>query len=289
MKQALSARGPILRAAGRRPSVRTTVVAVACAVMFLALVLAALHSAITPDDPTKSLAAPNSSPSAAHPFGTDSLGRDVLSRIMAGTRYTMVLAVGSTAVSLVVGTVLGLLAGYFVGWTDTAVSRLVEMFLTIPHLFLAILLVAFLGNQWWVVVVVLGLTMWPVTARLARAEALRLRGREFVEASRIAGVGGLRVIVRHVAPNGLGPVVANASMQMAEAVLLSAGLSYIGLGDPSQISWGGMIQEAQGSFQTAPWAIVCPGAALTVLLLSLHTLGDVAVRVLGGGNEADIV
>ncbi len=275
------------RLATSRNARRVPVVA-AFVILGVVLAIAVFGTSLSPHDPTVSLTVPNRQPGGSFPLGTDSLGRDVLSRIMAGTRYTVALAFGATLFALLIGIVLGSVAGYFGGWIDIVVSRVIEMFLTVPHLIFAILLVAFLGNAWWVVIVVLGLTMWPATARLARSEALRLRDREFVEASRIAGVGTAGVIARHVLPNGLGPVIANASLQVAEAVLLSAGLSFIGLGDPSAISWGKMIQEAQGAFQTAWWAVVYPGLALTILLLSLHTIGDWVGRVLGKEDEGVI-
>jgi peptide/nickel transport system permease protein len=274
------------RALVRLPrSIRTPGAIAAIVVLLVVLVCALFGDAIAPYPPTTSLFSPNVAPNAANLLGTDGLGRDLLSRIIAGTSYTMGLAVGATALALIVGVLLGALAGFFGGWVDAIVSRIVEMFLTIPSLFFAILLVAFLGSQWWVVTIVLGATMWPITARLTRSEVLALRGRSFVEAAQTAGVPGGLVVWRHVLPNGIAPVVANASLQMAEAVLLSAGLSFIGLGDPSAISWGKMIQEGQSTFQTAWWQVIFPGLALSIVLLALHVLADSIGEHLRGGDD----
>lgn len=265
---------------------RTAGMAVSSLILLAVLVAAAFGPAIAPHDPYALLLSPNQSPSSAAWFGTDGLGRDVLSRLIAGTRYTVGVALGATTIAVLFGVLVGALAGYFGGWIDVVLSRITEMFLTVPSLFFAILLVAFIGTQWWVVAIVLGATMWPATARLTRAEVLALRDRAFVEAARIAGVGAPRVIVQHVLPNGIAPVIANASLQMAEAVLLTAGLSFIGIGDPSAISWGKMIQEGQATFPTTWWLILMPALALVLLLFSLHTFADSLTKLLRVGGRA---
>lgn len=268
---------------------RTAGALLAVAVLAVAIVVAIGERSLTPFDPDASLFTPNTAPNVENLLGTDRLGRDLFSRIVAGTRYTMALAFGATLLALLLGVALGAAAGYLGGVVDVVVSRVIEMFLTIPSLIFAILLVAFLGNEWWVVTVVLAVTMWPVTARLTRAEVLALRGRAFVEAAEVASVPGVSIVWHHVLPNGLAPVVANASLQMAEAVLLSAGLSYLGLADPTAISWGKMIQEGQASFQTAWWQVVFPGLALTVVLLALHAVADVLSSLLKGGDDELLV
>lgn len=242
------------------------------------VMLAIFGDTIAPYDPSALLSAPDSPPTADFLFGVDHLGRDIFSRVIAGARYTIVLALGATAMSLAVGFLIGGIAGYFGGAIDILLSRLIEVFLTIPRLFLVILLAAFLGSNIWVTIIVIGGTMWPINARLTRAQALTLRERAFVKAAETAGAPRWRILLTHIAPNASGPLIANSSLQIAEAVLLEAGLSFLGLGDPSRISWGKMIQEGQAGFPDAWWAEIFPGLALALLLLSIHLLGDALRR-----------
>lgn len=253
---------------------------VGAAILSAAVVLAFVGRDVAPFDPAGLVAMPEQPPSAIHWLGTDHLGRDVLSRILAGTRYTIELAVGATSVALILGIVLGALAGYLGGVVDMIISRSVEVVLVIPRLFLVLLLVAFLGQSVWGVLLVIGFTMWPVNARLMRAQVLTVRERTFVAASEVAGSPKLKILVNHVVPNSIAPVIANSSLQMAAVVLLEAGLSFLGLGDPSQISWGRMIQEGQAGFQVAWWPVIFPGVAMVLVLLSLHLIGDALSRYL---------
>ncbi|MBF9235675.1 ABC transporter permease [Microvirga alba] len=243
--------------------------------LLIAFGLAALFGeSLAPHSAHALLAASDLPPDSEFYFGTDHLGRDVFSRVLEGTRYTILLALGATLLSLVTGTIVGAIAGYFGGAVDLVVSRLIEVFLTIPRLFLVILLAAFLGSHTWVIVLVIGGTMWPINARLMRAQALTLRERAFVKAAELAGVSRWRILFRHIIPNGLSPVLAKASLQIAEAILLEAGLSFLGLGDPSRISWGKMMQEGQAGFPDAWWPEVFPGLALALLLIAIHLVGD---------------
>ena len=259
---------------------------IGCAIVAVFIALAILGDAVAPYDPHALLTAPDSPPTADYPFGVDHLGRDILSRVISGARYTILLALGATALSLSLGFLIGGVAGYFGGMVDIILSRCIEIFLTIPRLFLVILLAAFLGSNIWVTIFVIGGTMWPINARLTRAQALTLRERAFVKAAETAGLPRWRILLTHIAPNASGPLVANSSLQIAEAVLLEAGLSFLGLGDPSRISWGKMIQEGQAGFPDAWCAEIFPGLALALLLLSIHLLGDALRRRLAVADEA---
>jgi peptide/nickel transport system permease protein len=237
-------------------------------------VLTLFGDTLAPHSAHELLSASDMPPDAEFFFGTDHLGRDVFSRVLEGTRYTVLLALAATLISLVTGTIVGAVAGYFGGMIDLVTSRLIEVFLTIPRLFLVILLAAFLGSHAWVIVLVIGGTMWPVNARLMRAQALTLRERGYVKAAELAGVSRLRILFRHIIANGLSPVLAKSSLQIAEAILLEAGLSFLGLGDPSRISWGKMMQEGQAGFPSIWWPEVFPGLALALLLIAIHLTGD---------------
>jgi len=248
--------------------------------LFAVFIFIAIFSdVLVPYSPERLVGIPDSPPSAQFLMGTDNLGRDVLSRVMDGTRYTLVLAIGATLVSLIIGVFVGGIAGYSGGWIDTVLSRLIEIFVTIPRLFLVILLSAFLGAHTWILMLVIGGTMWPINARLMRAQALTLRKRAFVNAAEVAGVGKPAILMRHILPNSAGPIIANAGLQIAYAILLEAGLSFLGLSDPTQISWGRMIQDGRAGFPYAWWQQLFPGLAIVFLLLAVHLLSETITRM----------
>lgn len=219
-------------------------------------------------------------PSGQYLLGTDPLGRDILSQIIWGGRVSLAFAFGAAALSLAVGVVMGAIPGYFGGLVDDVFSRLLETFLVIPRLFLIILIVALLGTNIYFVIAVMGLTMWPSNAKIMRAQVLTIKKRGYVQAAIAAGVSPLPIIFRHVVPNGLAPVIANSTLQMAYAVLTEAGLSFLGLGDPNQASWGQILNAGQGYIRSAPWIVISPGLAIMTLLLGLHLVGDGVTRVL---------
>jgi len=219
-------------------------------------------------------------PGGQYLLGTDPLGRDILSQIIWGGRVSLAFAFGAAALSLAVGVVMGAIPGYFGGLVDDVFSRLFETFLVIPRLFLIILIVALLGTNIYFVIAVMGLTMWPSNAKIMRAQVLTIKKRGYVQAAIAAGVSPLPIIFRHVVPNGLAPVIANSTLQMAYAVLTEAGLSFLGLGDPNQASWGQILNAGQGYVRSAPWIVISPGLAIMTLLLGLHLVGDGVTRVL---------
>lgn len=234
---------------------------------------------VSPYDPF-GLNPPLLPPSDAHRLGTDPLGRDVLSQIFWGGRVSLAFAFGAAALSLAVGVVMGAVPGYVGGVVDDVFTRVFDLFLVIPRLFLIILIVALLGTNMLFVIAVIGLTLWPSNAKLMRAQVLSIKKRGYVQAAIASGVSPVAIIFRHVIPNGLAPVIANSTLQMAYAVLTEAGLSFLGLGDPNQISWGQILNAGQGYIRSAPWIVVAPGLAIVTLLLGLHLVGDAVTRVL---------
>jgi peptide/nickel transport system permease protein len=236
--------------------------------------VAVCAEAIAPAPPKMTVAAPLLGPSRARWFGTDDLGRDLFSNVVHGTRVALGVGLITALVSVVVGTLVGLVSGYAGGVIDDALMRLTEAFQVLPRFFLALLLISFFGGNIWLVALMLGLTFWPGTARLLRAQVLGLRSREFVVAAISIGADDARIMFRHVLPNAFAPVVVSAARQMAGAILTEAGLSFLGLGDPTLVSWGQLLNGAQRFIRTAWWLFVFPGAALTLTVLSTTLVAD---------------
>lgn len=225
-------------------------------------------------------------PTAQNPMGVDNSGRDVFSRVLYGARVSMLVALLATAITMVVGTILGLLAGYYRGVVDTIVSRVTEITLAFPVLVLAIGLgVACSGLEGCagglikpgltVVLLVISLSSWPLIARLVRGQVLSLREKEFVEASRSLGAGDLRILVREILPNLVAPLIVYATVLVPQVILYEAALSFLGVGvSPSTSSWGAMIAEATPIFDTAWWFMTFPGLALLLTVLAFNIVGD---------------
>ena len=241
----------------------------------IVIVLVAIFAgAIAPSKPKTAVADSLLAPSAGHWFGTDDLGRDVFSNVVFGTRAALIVGLLTAGTSLVVGTLVGLLSGYFGGYTDDALMRLTETFQLMPRFFLALMLITVFGGSIWLVALMLGLTFWPATARVLRAQVLSLRGREFVLAARSLGARHHRIMLRHVLPNALAPVVVSAATQISGAILTEAGLSFLGLGDPTVVSCGQMLNDAQRFVRIAWWLFVFPGAALALTVLATTLIAD---------------
>ena len=213
-------------------------------------------------------------PNAQHLLGTDHFGRDLFSRIIAGTQTALLVAVASAALSFVLGVVLGSVSGYAGGWTDDLLGRVFDVFVLIPAFFLLILIVALFGASLWLVILVIGLTTWPSSAKIMRSQVLTYRNRLFVEAARSSGGRPLYLLRRHVVPNGIGPVITNTTVLLGEAILIEAGLSFLGLSDPKTISWGRMIFEAQPYLVDSPWVALVPGFAIIGTVMCLNVAGD---------------
>lgn len=258
-----------LRRFGRQP---TAVIGMAVLVGLTTIALFAAQ--IAPAPPKTAVGDPLLAPSMSHWFGTDDLGRDTMSSVVYGTRAALVVGFVTAAISAGVGIVIGLLSGYLGGLTDSALMRVTEVFQLLPRFFLALLLVSLFGGGIWFIALLLGLTIWPGTARLLRAQVLSLRGREFVLAARAVGASNGRIMVRHILPNALAVVIVSAASQVAGAILAEAGLSFLGLGDPTLVSWGQLLNDAQRFVRTAWWLFLFPGAALAVTVLATTLVAD---------------
>ncbi len=241
----------------------------------LAVVLVALGAdLIAPHDPFAISNVVLSPPSAAHLFGTDDLGRDVFSGVVHGARVSLLAGFISAFVATLIGIVIGGLAGYFGGLVDDGLMRLTEVFLVVPRFFLALIVVVLLGSNIWLLVLVLSLTYWPLTARVLRAQILTMRTRDYVLAARAVGTTELRILLRHILPNALPPVISQAALQVGSAILIVAGLSFLGLGDPNVVSWGAMLNDAQQFVYEAWWMSVFPGLAITLTILGVNLMAD---------------
>jgi peptide/nickel transport system permease protein len=218
-------------------------------------------------------------PSLAHPFGTDQLSRDVLARVVVAGRVSLAVAAIAVGLSVTLGALVGLVAGYWGGAVDAALMRLVDGALAIPRLFLLLLVLAVSDRvPVWLLILMIGATGWFGTSRIVRAEVLRLREESYVTASEALGASRRRVIFRHLLPNTLGPLLVAVTLGVGDVILLEAGLSFLGLGiQPPAPSWGGMILDAREVLVTAPWAGLFPGIAIVLTVLSANLLGD-AVR-----------
>ncbi len=238
------------------------------------IAIAIFAGALTPFDPLRTGAQPLQPPSVTHPFGTDELGRDLWSNVAFGARASLLVGVLATLLSTAAGVVVGAAAGLYGGWRDEGLMRIAEAFQIVPRILVALLLVALFGGNLWTLIPVIAVTGWPMTARLVRSEMLSLREREFALAARMLGATDGRLIWRHLLPNAFPPVLVGLPLQVGRAILLEAGLNFLGLGDPGVASWGRLLQSAQGYMRDAWWLAVFPGVALTVTVLALYLVAE---------------
>lgn len=214
-------------------------------------------------------------PTLAHPMGTDELGRDVLTRVLAGGRLSLAVGGLATMVALAIGITVGAVAGFRPGWVDNALMRLVDLALSLPDLFLLILVTSILPPSVITIVIVISIVRWMNVARLVRASFLSLREREFVEAARATGAGPIRIVLRHLLPNSLGPVIVAGTLGVASAIIAESTLSFLGRGvQPPASSWGSMLKNAQPQIFTNPWLAVFPGAMIFLTVISINFVGD---------------
>ena len=238
-------------------------------------ILAAIFaSQVSPYDPFALGNDALQAPGSGHCMGTDDLGRDTLSRVIHGTRVPLLVGFLATATSLILGILIGAVSGYFSGRTDVILMRATEYVLVVPRFFLALLVVAMLGAGIMKIVLVIGFLGWPEVARVVRAQFLTFREREFVLAARAIGASHVKVIFQEILPNAIPPAVVVASILVARAILLEAGLSFLGLGDPNLISWGSLLSEAQERISASVWLAIFPGLAISLLVLCVNLFGD---------------
>jgi peptide/nickel transport system permease protein len=245
--------------------------------VLLLVVLAALAAPlISPYDPIKTnQRLPLDPPSAVHLMGTDRFGRDILSRVLWAGQASLPIGLVSVAIGLLVGVSVGLLAGYYGGWVDAISMRLVDLLLAFPGILLALAIVAVLGGSLFNLMIAVGIAAIPEYVRITRGTVLSLKEREFVMAARVIGCRGPAIMVRHILPNVVAPLIVLATLGMAAAIITGAALSFLGLGiKPPTPEWGNMLAEGREFLQRAPWVAFFPGAAIMLTVLSINLLGD---------------
>lgn len=228
-------------------------------------------------DPTKILKPPFwlDGGSAANVLGTDNLGRDILSRIIYGSRVSLLVGVASVILAGIIGVFVGLFAGYYGGWLDTVLMRLVDSFLSIPNILFALVFLSVFGPSVPTLIIVLGVTNWVAYARIVRGETLSIKEREFVKAARSMGVKNNKIIGRHVLPNVISSFIVISTLSVATTIILEASLSFLGLGvQPPTVSWGGILSDGRDYLATSWWLATFPGIAITVTVLGIIFLGD---------------
>lgn len=245
---------------------------------FLALVIAValLAPVLYPDDPLSMVGKPFLWPGQdpAFPLGTDALGRDVLAGILHGSRISLFVGLMATALGLTFGVIVGAIAGYFGGWIDDLLVRLIEIFQTLPSFVLLVVLVAIVQPSASTVTLAIAVISWPTVARLTRAEFRAIREKDFVMAARSLGFGHGRIIFREILPNALPPIIVTSSVMVATAILMESALSFMGLGDPNVVSWGSMIGTGRELVRTAWYLTALPGLAIVFTVLALNLIGD---------------
>lgn len=251
------------------------------AVIMLVFVIAALFAGlIATHDPLATNSAMSlAHPGAAHWLGADNFGRDVYSRIVHGARISLAVGIGSTLLGCLFGVVLGLLSGYLAGWVDLLVQRVIDILQALPLLVLALVMAAALGPSLKNTIIAISIPLIPYVARVIRANTLTLRELPFVEAARAVGMSDMRIALSHVLPNTLAPLIVLATAQLGAAILTEATLSFLGLGIPEPYpSWGRMLSESAAEYvRTAPWLVIFPGVAISLVVFGTNLLGD-AVR-----------
>ncbi len=264
-------RGRVWRRLRRRPAA-----VVGAAVIALFILVAWLAPLLAPYDPAATdFLAVRKPPSAAYWLGTDEIGRDILSRLIWGARASLLAGVISVAIAILLGVPLGTLAGYFGGWTDAVISRLTDALLAIPFLILAIALAAFLGPSLSNAMIAIGISATPIFIRLTRGQVLSVRAEDYVEGARAVGASHARIIRRYILPNVFSPILVQATLTVATAIIAEASLSFLGLGQqPPAPSWGSMLNVAKNFLVQAPWMALWPGLAIFVVVFAFNLLGD---------------
>jgi peptide/nickel transport system permease protein len=255
------------------------------AVIITLLVISIFLAPLSPYDPEKSdVKNRYQSPSLQHPFGTDGLGRDLLTRVLFGGRISMFVGIMVMTITLVIGVPIGALAGFFGGWIDNVLMRIIDAFLSLPSLLVLILLSAILretdlpfvkNNNVMTIAVVLGILAWPTVARLVRAVFLTFREMEYVEAAQALGASDMKIMIGEILPNGFGPIIVEATLEVGYAIMEESGLSFLGFGImPPTPSWGNLLSSAQAHLTQYPWLAIFPGLMIFFTIISINYIGD---------------
>jgi peptide/nickel transport system permease protein len=261
------------------------------AVLLVVLAAALAAPSLAPYGPWDMVAVPYLWPRQEADFllGTDTLGRDILSGLLHGARVSLLIGAAASLAALLVGTTVGAIAGYFGGGVDTVLMRLTEIVQTVPPMILAIVIVALFRPTVTTIVAAIAIVSWPAVARLVRGETVRLKSSEFVQSCIALGMGDLRIIATQILPNCLAPIIVTGSVMVASAILIEAGLAFLGLGDPDVMSWGLMISVGRDSLRSAWYMVTIPGVAILLTVLALNLVGDglndaLNPRLRGGGG-----
>ena len=279
MKHAAAGGAPIWRRFVRSRLALAALVYVACISILAAaapMLATSTHPGAIPFGPDDvDIANRLQPPDAHHRLGTDDVGRDVLARMLHGARVSLTVGFLATAIALVIGSTLGALAGYYGGAADWVISRVIEIILCFPFLFLVLGIVALFGPSLYTIMIALGVTSWTTEARFVRAEFLRIREQEFAIAARASGAGDIRIIFRHLLPNALAPVLVSASFGVASAILTESALSFLGFGVPiPTATWGSILSAAEQHIDSAWWLVAFPGAAIFLTVAAFNIIGD---------------
>ncbi|MCO6179860.1 ABC transporter permease [Ciceribacter sp. RN22] len=253
---------------------RSALVGLSIIVFFTLLAIAAPLLPIV-DPLATSWTAIRKAPSAAHWMGTDDIGRDILSRMIWGAQASLMAGIFSVAIAIAIGVPFGLISGYFGGWVDQVISRITEAFLALPFLIMAIALAAFLGPSLTNAMIAIGLSAMPVFVRLTRGQVLAVKTEDYVEGARSIGLGHFDIMTRYILPNIMAPIIVQATLTVATAIIAEASLSFLGLGQqPPAPSWGSMLNVAKNFLDQAPWMAMWPGAAIFLVVIGFNLLGD---------------
>jgi peptide/nickel transport system permease protein len=252
--------------------------AVAGLVVFFLITLSAFFAPwLAPHDPYEISGEFAAAPSAEHPLGTDQVSRDNLSRLIYASQVSLMVGIGAVAIYVVIGTILGAVAGYFGGWVDIAIMRLTDIFMSFPYLMVILVIVSIMGPSLYNIIIVLGLLGWPGIARIVRGSVLSVKEMDYVKAGIALGYSTPKIVFQHILPNCIAPILVNATFGIASAIIMEASLSFLGMGvQPPTASWGNMLTEAQSLtvLSQQPWLWIPPGMMILLAVLAINFIGD---------------
>jgi len=264
-------------------------VALGSLLLFLGILLiAVLAPIIAPFNPNTTVGAFDAAPSATHLLGTDDVGRDVLSRLIYGSRVSLIVGVGSVLIYAVIGITLGLMSGYLGGAVDGVIMRITEVFMAYPHFMIIMVIVSLIGPNMMTVMLVMGIMGWPPICRLVRGEVLKVKSMDYIASAIVTGYSPCTIVAKHILPNVLSPILVNATFGIASAILMEASLSFLGMGvQPPTASWGNMLTSAQSLtiLSDEPWKWIPPGLAVLTAVLAVNFLGDGLNDAVGGRSK----
>lgn len=264
-------------------------VALASLIVFaLIILIAILAPVISPYSPVESVGSFDAAPDAAHMLGTDDVGRDNLTRLIWGSRVSLFVGVGSVIIYAIIGITLGLVSGFFGGWIDMVVMRITEVFMSYPRFMIILVIVSLIGPNMFTVMLVMGFMGWPPICRLVRGQVLSIKTQDYIAAAIVTGYSPLTIVFKHILPNTVSPILVNCTFGIAQAILMEAALSFLGMGvQPPASSWGNMLTAAQSIMilSEEPWRWIPPGLAILLAVLTINFLGDGLNEAIQGDNH----